>query len=157
MRTRGTGTITVKGYLRLQHGGNMKNQHVVVAERALGRPLKAPEQVHHVKEIKTDNRPENLVLCQDLAYHKLLHQRADAFKACGHFDWLRCPYCKTHDDPANLRVYTARRSGRAAYHRACNSRYLRERYNPHGKTAADRKRGAGPDARPHKSREQNRS
>lgn len=50
-------------------------QHIIVAEGALGRPLKAPNCIHHVNENKSDNRPRNLVICEDQAYHSLLHVR----------------------------------------------------------------------------------
>lgn len=58
-------------------------EHVVVAERALGRPLPAGVEVHHVNEDKTDNRNSNLVICQDKAYHKLLHFRMRILAAGG--------------------------------------------------------------------------
>lgn len=48
---------------------------MLVAERALGRKLPSGAQVHHVNEIKTDNRPDNLVICPDAKYHRLLHVR----------------------------------------------------------------------------------
>jgi DNA-directed RNA polymerase sigma subunit (sigma70/sigma32) len=33
--------------------------------------------VHHVNGDRSDNRPANLVICEDQSYHQLLHQRAD--------------------------------------------------------------------------------
>lgn len=101
-RKRGTGGITSRGYFRNRTGRNYKDEHVLVAESALGRELRGTEEVHHVNEIKIDNRPENLVVCPDRAYHMLLHRRADAYDACGHADWLKCPYCKLYDDPKSL-------------------------------------------------------
>lgn len=35
-------------------------QHILVAERMIGRPLKDGEQVHHINGQRDDNRPENL-------------------------------------------------------------------------------------------------
>ena len=106
---RGSGTITSNGY-RAVFGTDVETgrrfvmlDHVRVAERALGRPLKYPEEVHHWNENKLDNSNENLVICPNRAYHMLLHQRTDAYDACGHADWLKCPYCRQYDEPANMK------------------------------------------------------
>ena len=40
-------------------------------EQLLGRKLARNEHVHHINGIKTDNRPENLVVLTKLEHHKL--------------------------------------------------------------------------------------
>jgi hypothetical protein len=99
--------------------GNGTFEHRDVAERVLGRALIRPEEVHHVNGDKTDNSATNIVICPDRAYHMLIHQREDALKASGHADWLKCPVCKTYDDPKNLRILErAKRPGQKRWYHA---------------------------------------
>ena len=49
--------------------------HILIAEKALGRPLPKGAVVHHANEKKDDNRNQNLVICENQTYHKLLHTR----------------------------------------------------------------------------------
>lgn len=97
-------------------------EHRVVAQRALGRPLPDGCEIHHVDEDRGNNDPSNLVICEDRGYHKLLHRRLAAFRACGHADWLSCRFCKEYDDPENLYVYVGdRRPSQPIYahHKTC--------------------------------------
>ena len=49
--------------------------HILVAEKALGKYLDIKHQVHHFDERKRNNKNNNLVICEDQAYHTLLHTR----------------------------------------------------------------------------------
>jgi hypothetical protein len=73
--------------------------HVVIAERALGKPLPAGAQVHHVDGDRYNNNPTNLVVCQDQSYHWLLHRRRAALIATGDPNKVRCWHCQAWDDP----------------------------------------------------------
>lgn len=70
-------------YPRMAIDKKSRPVHAVIAERVLGKRLPAGAQVHHVDEDKTNNAHTNLVICQDRAYHALLHVRARVVRAGG--------------------------------------------------------------------------
>lgn len=73
---------TTKSYRAVYNSnGNPIRTHVIRAERALGKPLPLGAIVHHADGTKGDNAP--LVICQDQAYHLLLHRRMRIVKAGG--------------------------------------------------------------------------
>lgn len=87
------------GYRRFKVDGRYKPEHLIIAERVMGHPLPEEACVHHWNRVRSDNRNPNLVVCQDQAYHSLLHQRMRALAACGHANWLKCKFCKRYDSP----------------------------------------------------------
>ncbi len=101
-----------KGYRSI----GVKNEHVIVAERALGKPLPKGAVVHHVDEDKSNNAPGNLVICPSMAYHSLLHIRMRAFAATGDYNKRKCKICRTYDDPTSLTILETGH----VYHPQCN-------------------------------------
>ena len=116
-----------KGYvLVLQHGHPRADpngyvyEHILVAEKILGRALKPGEEIHHVgaKDDQTQ-----IVICRSCKFHNIIHQRLRAMEACGHYGWRKCVHCKQYDEPTNLYIY-----GTKVYHKKCQRIYKQKWY-----------------------------
>ena len=68
---------------RPKHPPKYVLEHIIVAEKALGKFLPVGVVVHHVNRDRADNERQNLVICQDAAYHQLLHARQRVVDAGG--------------------------------------------------------------------------
>lgn len=124
-RENGLGNINAGGYVDGRYDGVRKYEHIHVAEQALGKPLPKGARVHHINENRSDNRPENLVICPSEAYHRLIHMRIRALDACGHADWRKCWICGEYDALENLKE---RAPGKQVWHVACAKEVRRQRY-----------------------------
>ncbi len=99
-------------------------EHILVAERALGKALPEACQVHHLNGDGTLNSGRNLVICQDQAYHHLLHRRQRALDASGHADWIRCNICRGYGPAEDMYL---RDGGKWGSHRTCQTEKNRQR------------------------------
>ena len=95
-------------------------EHVLIAEKALGKSLPEGALIHHVNEDRADNRPENLVICESWAYHRSLHRRMEALKATGNPESKRCRVC--HEWGVDLKVW----GGGGVGHEACAKKYWKK-------------------------------
>ena len=105
-----------------------RTQHALIAERVLGRNLRAGEEIHHVDGDGKNNATSSLVICPSRSYHMLLHMRQRALNASGNADWLRCYFCKEYDAPENIWSYLPKkRVTPFTCHMACKREYERRR------------------------------
>lgn len=104
------------GYSQVYVGnGRGRDAHVVIAERALGRRMPAGAEVHHVDGNKHNNARTNLVICQDRAYHFLLHARARVVRAGGDPNTQRvCGQCGRLRKLTQIQCYECQRERRVA-------------------------------------------
>lgn len=87
-------TASPRGYPEGTILGKSGRIHRVRAELALGKPLPPNAVVHHADGTKRANAP--LVICQDSAYHSLLHARTRIVRAGGDPDRdALCSACKS--------------------------------------------------------------
>lgn len=71
--------ICVHGHPRANEHGIVA-EHIIVAEKKLGRPIKEEEAVHHIDGNKLNNSPDNLMVFATKAEHALFHHGGIAYK-----------------------------------------------------------------------------
>jgi hypothetical protein len=99
-----------RSYRSVRVGCKNDNEHRVIAERVLGRRLPHGVEVHHWDDNGRNNEGRNLVICQDKAYHKLIHKRQRILRLGGdpNKEWW-CSFCSKLR-PINL--FWIRKTGR---------------------------------------------
>lgn len=114
-----------KGYRQV---GRDQKWHRVLAERAVGHSLPPSVEVHHV-DGDIDALNPRLVICQDKAYHKLLHVRAEIVKVGGDPNVERqCGRCKELKPFECFKAAThVKSTGRSSICRTCTNAAIRAR------------------------------
>lgn len=103
---RGERKVTVDGYVLIyapdhpRVAGRPRNrqyvfEHILVVEKALGHVLPPGAVVHHINQVRDDNRLENLQVMKSDQEHREFHHRLNVLKAGGDPETQRiCCGCK---------------------------------------------------------------
>lgn len=120
--------LVPKRYKRRSNGHGSSDEHVMIVEQILGKKLPTTVVIHHIDGNRLNNSKDNLVVCQDQAYHKLLHTRTKALDACGNANWRKCWVCKKYCDKTELinKVAKTNQNGEGTWmHRTCEQAYMK--------------------------------
>ena len=80
-------SVSKNGAIRLHENGVQVFEHRKIISDILGKPIPDKAQGHHIDKNCANNSNNNLVLCEDDSYHKLLHphQKQTVFYLFSHF------------------------------------------------------------------------
>src|SRR5690625_2403546 len=97
-------------------------KHIVIAEKMINRNIKPNEVVHHINEIKTDNRTSNLKV-MDRGEHTKLHSKD---RKTGRY--LKCEHCGSEFYRKPSHVKTARFCSLECNGNASNIKHVNNKY-----------------------------
>lgn len=81
-------------YKLIKVNGMPKTEHRYLVEQVFGRPLPKQAVIHHVDGNSFNNNLNNLVICEDQNYHRLIHARQRRLLQNGSANLKKCPICK---------------------------------------------------------------
>lgn len=97
-------------YVKVGNSGYGQNEHILVAEKKLGRKIGKKEIVHHIDEDKSNNDPDNLMVLRTSGDHTRIHSKipSEAIQTSdGSFVVIKkqriCPTCQRPFEPSNNR------------------------------------------------------
>ena len=105
IREKGTGTFDERGYHE-SWDTKLKKQRrtcIMVAEELYGGPLPEEAVVHHKDGNRSNDAPENIVICANQAEHLRIHMEDRAEAACGNRTYKKCIECNQYDDASNMK------------------------------------------------------
>lgn len=83
-------------------------EHIVVAERQLGRPLYRGAEVHHKDQNPANNDPTNLQVCKNAEEHREIHRalkrvkKAKMLGSPNRLNWEKCKHCNRWGPPWDM-------------------------------------------------------
>lgn len=104
-----------------RQGGLMDADRMYAVE-VLGKYLSKDTVLHH-------HKGETFVLCQNKAYHNLLHQRLRAYEETGDAHKRKCIICKQYDLLENLEEHKQNKKYVNYRHKSCRNKEAREHYH----------------------------
>jgi len=119
-----------------EHPHAQKSGHVskvkTIVENVLGKVIPRKVIVHHIDRNRRNNEHHNLVACEDVVYHRLLHQREKALKATGNPESKKCSFCGEWITPNQHDVFKTKRTrSQGVYerwaHKTCVQKHDNER------------------------------
>ena len=80
-------------------------KHFLVFDSVINKLLPNFAVIHHIDHNPKNNKPTNLVVCENHSYHMLLHEREKALKMYGNVNLRRCLNCHKVDYINNMVHY----------------------------------------------------
>ena len=107
-------------------------EHVLIVEGVLGHNLRSTASVHHIDGDYTNNKNDNLMICDSESYHRVIHQRKLAYENTGDPSSKRCAFCGKwilpRDPEINKYKHTQCLNGGERWmHKICEQLYDRKR------------------------------
>ena len=125
-QTKGDRIVRYDGYVYIRQPSHGRAnpwgyvyEHILIAEKKMGRPLTKAEVVHHLNGNPSDNSPDNLSVCVNTAHHLQEHARQRIVSRGGNPDADKiCHKCKRVLPKAEFS--TSSSHGKRCLSSACN-------------------------------------